>query len=127
MRARIVIVGGGFSGIGMAICLKQRGVEDFVVLERAGDVGGAWHQNSYPGCTCDIPSHLYSFSFAPNPDWSHTYSPRMEIRDYLRRCVVEFGIGEHLRTGVKLRAATWRAGEQRWELDTSQGLRPLTC
>ncbi|HEY5427761.1 MAG TPA: NAD(P)/FAD-dependent oxidoreductase [Solirubrobacteraceae bacterium] len=121
MHARVVIVGGGFSGLGMAIGLKRHGVEDFVVLERAPDVGGAWHHNSYPGCTCDIPSHLYSFSFAPNPNWSHTYSPRDEIRDYLRRCASEFGIRPHLRTGVELLTATWREADQRWELDTSRG------
>jgi cation diffusion facilitator CzcD-associated flavoprotein CzcO len=122
MHARVVIVGGGFSGLGMAIALKRDGVDDFVVLERAPDVGGAWHHNSYPGCTCDIPSHLYSFSFAPNPNWSHTYSPRAEIRDYLRRCAIEFGILEHLHTGVELLAATWHDGSQRWDLDTSDGL-----
>ena len=64
---RIVIVGAGFSGIGMAVALKQRGIDDFVVLERASDVGGVWQSNTYPGCRCDVPSHLYSFSFAPNP------------------------------------------------------------
>ena len=71
---RIAIVGSGFAGLGMAVKLKQAGIEDFVVLERTGDVGGTWHLNTYPGCQCDIPSHLYSFSFAPNPDWSRTYS-----------------------------------------------------
>ncbi len=70
---RIVIVGAGFGGLGMAIRLKQAGVEDFVVLERDADVGGTWWANTYPGCQCDIPSHLYSFSFAPNPNWTRTY------------------------------------------------------
>src|SRR3712207_1912255 len=81
----VAIVGTGFSGLGTAIRLKQEGIDDFVVLERAGDVGGTWHWNTYPGCACDIPSHLYSLSFAPNPHWSQTYSPQPEIRDYLRR------------------------------------------
>ena len=71
---RIVIVGSGFSGLGAAIRLKQAGIEDFVVLERGEDVGGTWNFNTYPGCQCDIPSHLYSFSFALNPNWSRTYS-----------------------------------------------------
>jgi cation diffusion facilitator CzcD-associated flavoprotein CzcO len=75
---RIAIVGSGFAGLGMAVKLKQAGIEDFVLLERTGDVGGTWHLNTYPGCQCDIPSHLYSFSLAPNPDCrapTH-YNPR---------------------------------------------------
>ena len=71
---RVAIVGTGFSGLGMAIRLKQEGIEDFVVFERADDVGGTWRDNTYPGAACDVPSHLYSFSFAPNPDWSRTFS-----------------------------------------------------
>src|SRR5690348_11793031 len=70
---RIVILGTGFAGLGMAIRLKQRGFSDFLVIERADDLGGTWRDNTYPGCACDIPSHLYSFSFAPNPNWSHQY------------------------------------------------------
>ena len=81
----IAIIGSGFSGLGMAIRLKQEGIEDFTVLERGGDVGGTWHFNTYPGCACDVPSHLYSFSFAPNHGWSETYSRQPEIRDYLQR------------------------------------------
>jgi cation diffusion facilitator CzcD-associated flavoprotein CzcO len=120
-HAKVVIVGAGFSGLGLAIRLKQRGVRDFVVLERAEDVGGTWTANTYPGCTCDIPSHLYSFSFAPNPDWSHTYSPQPEIRDYLRGCADRFGVRTHLRTNVAVDAARWLEDEQLWELDTSTG------
>jgi cation diffusion facilitator CzcD-associated flavoprotein CzcO len=118
---RIIIVGAGFSGLGMAIRLRQRGIEDFLVLERAADVGGCWHLNTYPGCMCDVPSHLYSFSFAPNPNWSHTYSAQPEIRDYLRRCAEDFHIRSHIRTGVELEAANWSEEEQRWALDTSAG------
>ncbi len=118
---RIVIVGSGFSGIGTAIRLKQRGIEDFVVLERAGAVGGTWNYNTYPGCRCDIPSHLYSFSFAPNPNWSNTYSPQPEIRDYLRRCVDEFQIGSHIRTNVEVQSADWNEDEQQWHILTSAG------
>ena len=72
---RVAIVGAGFSGLGMASRLKQEGIEDFVVLERAEDLGGTWRDNTYPGCACDVPSNLYSFSFAPNPGWSQTFSP----------------------------------------------------
>ena len=78
-HVRIAIVGSGFAGIGMAIRLKQAGIEDFVVLERADDVGGTWQANTYPGCQCDVPSHLYSFSFEPNPSWTRTYSRQPEI------------------------------------------------
>src|SRR5215210_3875066 len=80
----IAIIGSGFSGLGMAIRLKRQGVEDFVVLERGDDVGGTWHYNTYPGCACDVPSHLYSFSFAPNAGWSRTYSRQPEIPDLER-------------------------------------------
>ena len=69
---RIAIIGTGFSGLGMAIRLKQAGIDDFLLFERANDLGGTWRENTYPGCQCDVPSHLYSFSFAPNPNWSRT-------------------------------------------------------
>jgi len=120
-RFRIIIVGAGFSGLGMAIRLKQSGIEDFAVLERAPDVGGCWHFNTYPGCRCDVPSHLYSFSFAPNPGWSNTYSTQPEIRAYLRRCAEQFHVRAHVLTEVEVEAAAWNDGEQQWELDTSAG------
>jgi cation diffusion facilitator CzcD-associated flavoprotein CzcO len=121
-HVKVVIVGGGFSGVAMAIRLKQRGIENFVVLERAEDIGGTWQQNTYPGCRCDVPSHLYSLSFAPNPDWSHAYSPQEEIRDYLRACAERFGIRKHVRTGVEVDEATWLEEEHRWEIATNRGL-----
>jgi cation diffusion facilitator CzcD-associated flavoprotein CzcO len=117
----VVIVGSGFSGLGMAIRLKQAGIHDFAVLERAGEVGGTWHANTYPGCACDVPSHLYSFSFAPNPEWTQTYSPQPEIWDYLRRCADTFGIRPHVRLDCAVESATWLEGERRWEIETSQG------
>jgi cation diffusion facilitator CzcD-associated flavoprotein CzcO len=120
-HAKVIIVGAGFSGLGLAVRLKEQGTNDFLVLERAEDVGGTWTANSYPGCTCDIPSHLYSFSFAPNPNWSATYSPQPEIRDYLRRCADRFGVRTHLRTNVAVSEARWLDDEQLWELDTSAG------
>src|SRR5918997_3124676 len=88
----IAIVGAGFGGLGMAIGLKQQGVEDFVVLERAADVGGTWHANTYPGCQCDVPSNLYSFSFARKSDWTTAYPLRDQILDYLRECASRFGV-----------------------------------
>src|SRR4051794_32819873 len=98
-HASVAIVGAGFGGLGMAIRLRQEGVEDFVVLERDSDVGGTWWANTYPGCQCDIPSHLYSFSFAPNPDWHRTYARQPEIRDYLVGCADRFGLRDRIRTG----------------------------
>ena len=103
----IAIIGSGFSGLGMAIRLKQEGIEDFTVLERGDDVGGTWHFNTYPGCACDVPSHLYSFSFAPNPGWSDTYSRQPEIRDYLQRVADEFGIRPHVRLNCDVSGVEW--------------------
>ena len=118
---RVAILGTGFSGLGMAIRLKQQGEEDFVVLERADDVGGTWRDNTYPGCACDIPSVLYSFSFAPNPHWSHQYPPQREIWDYLRDCAKRFGILPHIRWNSELLAASWNEVEQCWHITTASG------
>jgi cation diffusion facilitator CzcD-associated flavoprotein CzcO len=117
----IVIVGSGFSGLGMAIRLKRAGMHDFAILERADEVGGTWQANTYPGCACDVPSHLYSFSFAPNPEWTQTYSPQPEIWDYLRHCADTFGVRPHIRLSCAVESATWLEGERRWEIETSQG------
>ena len=118
---RIAIIGTGFSGLGMAIRLKQKGIHDFVVLERAEDVGGTWRDNTYPGCQCDVPSHLYSFSFAPNPDWSRTYSEQPEIWEYLRRCSERYGASDHIRFGHEVTEAAWNEDEQHWALETNKG------
>jgi cation diffusion facilitator CzcD-associated flavoprotein CzcO len=118
---RIVIVGTGFSGLGMAIRLREEGELDFVLLERAGDLGGTWRDNTYPGCRCDVPSHLYSFSFAPKPDWSSTFSPQPEILDYLRACAERYGVMPHIRFNCELRGADWDPEAELWRLETSQG------
>ena len=89
---RIAVIGTGFSGIGLAVRLREAGIHDFVLLERADDLGGTWRDNTYPGCRCDVPSRLYSFSFAPNPDWSQAYSGQQEIWDYLRRVAEDHGV-----------------------------------
>jgi cation diffusion facilitator CzcD-associated flavoprotein CzcO len=117
----IVIAGSGFGGIGMAIRLRQSGIEDFAIFERAHDLGGVWRDNSYPGCACDVQSHLYSFSFAPNPDWTRAYSPQAEIQAYLRACVDRFGVRPHLRFGHEIQRARWDEASQRWQLETSRG------
>jgi cation diffusion facilitator CzcD-associated flavoprotein CzcO len=122
---RTVIVGTGFSGIGMAIKLLREGERDFVLLERAGEIGGTWRDNTYPGCRCDVPSHLYSYSFAPNPNWSSTFSPQPEILDYLRGVAARFGVLPHVRFETELESAEWDEGEARWSIQTSRG--PLSA
>jgi cation diffusion facilitator CzcD-associated flavoprotein CzcO len=124
-HVEVAIAGSGFAGLAMAIRLLQRGERDFVVLERAGDVGGTWRDNSYPGCACDVPSHLYSFSFEPNPHWSRTFSPQPEIQDYLRHCARKYGVLPHVRFDSELLDARWDEAAQRWILQTAGG--PLTA
>jgi cation diffusion facilitator CzcD-associated flavoprotein CzcO len=118
---RIAIVGTGFSGLGMGIRLKQEGEHDFVLLERAGEIGGTWRDNTYPGCRCDVPSHLYSFSFAPNPNWSSTFSPQSEILDYLKVTANRYGVLPHVSFETELESAAWDDDEQLWQLETSKG------
>src|SRR3989440_1259336 len=120
-EADVVIVGSGFSGLGTAIRLEQEGFEDFVVLERGDEVGGTWHFNTYPGCGCDVPSNLYSFSFAPNPDWTNTYSRQPEIGAYLRRCADTFGVRDRIRLGCHVTGAEWDEEAGRWTLETDDG------
>src|SRR3954447_7855724 len=110
-HVRVAVVGAGFAGLGASVALSRAGIEH-VVLERACDVGGTWRDNSYPGCRCDVPSHLYSFSFAPNPEWSSTFSPQPEIEDYLRKVTDAFGVRPHIRFGHAVESAHWEDG--RW-------------
>jgi len=116
---RVAIIGAGFGGLGAAIGLTRAGIDDFVVFERAGGLGGTWQANTYPGAQCDIPSILYSFSFAPNPNWSRLYPYQPEIRDYLTRCAREFGIEPRLRLRHDVLDASWRGGA--WHIETDQG------
>lgn len=120
-HVRVAIVGAGFSGLGLAIRLKQWGIDDFVVLERGDDVGGTWRDNTYPGCACDVPSHLYSFSFALNPNWTRTYSPQPEIWDYLRQCAERFGITHYIRYHEGMLGAAWDAHDHCWHITTTRG------
>ena len=121
MQTRVAIIGSGFGGLGTAIRLKQEGLSDFVILERAGDVGGTWRDNSYPGCACDVESHFYSLSFAPNPDWSDRYSRQPEIWRYLQRLADDGGLRGHLRFHQEVRGAEWDEGASLWHLDTAAG------
>src|SRR6476619_6498077 len=120
-RFETVIVGSGFSGLAMAQRLQEAGREDFVVLERAGDVGGTWRDNTYPGCACDAPSHLYSFSFAPNPDWTRKYATQPEILAYMESVARSSGLDRVARFGVEV--AQIRRDEARadWELTLGDG------
>src|ERR1700682_1348817 len=95
VHTRAVIIGTGFSGLGMGIALQQQGV-DFVILEKADDVGGTWRDNSYPGCACDIPSHLYSFSFEPTPDWKHLFSLQPARWDSLKGVTDKYGLRRYM-------------------------------
>ncbi len=118
-RHRVIVLGAGMSGICSGIRLRQKGIDDFVILEKAASVGGTWRENTYPGIACDVPSHVYSFSFALNPDWSHAYSGGAEIRDYCERCAREYGLGPHLRFGEEVESVTFERG--RWHVRTASG------
>jgi cation diffusion facilitator CzcD-associated flavoprotein CzcO len=118
---RIVVIGAGFGGIAAAALLRRAGFEDIAILEKADRVGGVWRDNVYPGCGCDIPAPLYSYSFARNPDWSCRYPPHAEIRGYLERCVVEFGLAASLRLGTEVTEARWDEAGSRWLVRTAGG------
>jgi cation diffusion facilitator CzcD-associated flavoprotein CzcO len=118
---RVAVIGAGFGGIGTVILLRRIGVTDVVVFERAGDVGGTWRDNTYPGCQCDIPTSLYSFSFAPNADWTRTYAPQPEIQAYLRQVADEHHVRRHVRFHHEVLDARWQPGERRWAIRTSGG------
>lgn len=115
----IIIIGSGFSGIAMGVLLRKAGIETFTILEKADDLGGTWRDNTYPGAACDIPSHLYSFSFEPKPDWSHSFSGHHEIKSYLSECVDKYDLRRHIRFGRKVVRATFRAGA--WSVETANG------
>ncbi|MFW0784247.1 NAD(P)/FAD-dependent oxidoreductase [Gordonia sp. CPCC 206044] len=117
---QIAIIGAGFSGLGAAIKLKQNGFDDFVVLDRGSDFGGTWRDNTYPGAACDVPSQLYSYSFAHNPRWSRSYSHQPEIHDYINGVADKHAIASHTRFGTEVLRAEWREDERRWVLDTER-------
>ncbi|MFE5329043.1 flavin-containing monooxygenase [Embleya sp. NPDC056575] len=116
-----VIIGAGFAGICMAIRLRRAGIEDFTVYEKADDVGGVWRDNTYPGAGCDIPSMLYSYSFAQRADWSRVFPEQHEILRYLHECAEKFGIRAHLALGTEVNAARWDETAAVWRIETSRG------
>jgi cation diffusion facilitator CzcD-associated flavoprotein CzcO len=117
----IVIVGSGFAGLCMAIRLKQAGHHDFVILEKNDDLGGTWRDNTYPGCACDVPSHMYSFSFELNPAWSRMFAPQLEIWEYTRRCADKYEIVPHIRFGRSVERMEWDEAAGRWHIATVTG------
>ena len=116
---KAIIVGTGFGGIGMAKHLKDAGMTDFIVLERQADVGGVWRDNTYPGAACDVPSHLYSFSFAPNPNWSRVFSGQSEIHAYLKHCVHKFGLESHIQFNQEVLEARFDESAREWNITTA--------
>jgi cation diffusion facilitator CzcD-associated flavoprotein CzcO len=116
-----LIVGAGFSGLGMAIALLREGERNFVVLEKADAIGGTWRDNTYPGCACDVPSHLYSFSFEQNPRWSRLFAPQQEIWDYMERCADKYGVRPHLRFNQDVIRCEWDERRSVWRVQTKSG------
>ncbi len=118
----VIIIGTGFAGLGMAINLRKAGKNNFVIFEREADVGGTWLVNNYPGCACDVQSHLYSFSFAPNPQWSRMFSPQEEIWQYLRDCADRFGVRPHIRFRQTVTSARYDEDAGIWTVTTDAGM-----
>lgn len=116
-----LIIGSGFAGLGMAVALRQAGETRFLILEKGGDVGGVWRDNAYPGAACDVPSHLYSFSFEPKPDWSRSFATQPEILDYLRHCADKYDLRRHLRLHTEVREAAWDEAAQGWTVTLADG------
>jgi cyclohexanone monooxygenase len=117
----VLIIGSGFAGLGAAIKLAQAGRSDYVVIERGGDVGGTWRDNTYPGAACDVPSHLYSYSFELNPNWSRSFSPQSEIQDYLRATARKYGVLDKHRFNTDVTGAWWDDDAQHWRVETTSG------
>ncbi len=119
----VLIVGAGFSGICMGIKLLEAGMQSFLIFEKSEEIGGTWWENRYPGCACDIPSHLYSFSFAPSTEWTRMYPGQQEIHDYLKRCVERYGLAPHLRLNTRFQEAAWDESESVWNITAADGVR----
>ena len=118
---RVVIIGAGFGGLAAAVALRRKGIDDLLIIERADGVGGTWRQNVYPGAACDIQSHLYSFSFAPNRRWSRTYAYQPEILAYLETVADDFDLRRHLMLGTSVRRLVWNDEALHWEVELVSG------
>jgi cation diffusion facilitator CzcD-associated flavoprotein CzcO len=112
---KVAIIGAGFGGLGAAVALRRTGIDDLVIIEADDGVGGTWRRNTYPGAACDIQSHLYSFSFAPNKSWSRTYARQPEILAYLESVADDFDLRRHLQFGTRVRSIEWNADSWSWD------------
>lgn len=117
----VVILGSGFAGLCMAIKLKEAGITSFIILEKASEVGGTWRENSYPGCACDVQSHLYSYSFEGNPNWSKSYAGWKEIQDYILHCTEKYQLRPSIRFNSDINEATFDETNARWNIRTTNG------
>lgn len=121
-RVELLIVGAGISGIGAAIRARAQGIHDVVVLEKASSLGGTWRDNTYPGCACDVPSALYSYSFAQKPDWSRVFATQPEILAYVRETAVQHGVTQRIHFGRDVLRATWDTSHDHWVVQTTRGV-----
>ena len=117
----LLIIGTGFAGIGLAMKLKRNGDNDFIIIERSDDVGGTWRDNRYPGAACDVPSHLYSYSFKLKSDWSRVFAPATEIWEYMRWCAQDEGLMPHIHFNTNMLDCSWDETSKLWRVSTSQG------
>ncbi len=120
-HTRVAILGAGFGGLGMAIQLLETGRSEFTIFEKAAGVGGTWRENTYPGCACDIASHLYSFSFEQDSGWSRTYAPQPEILRYLERVTAKHSLTDRIRFNTEIMRLDWDNAERRWQLTATDG------
>lgn len=120
-RPTVVIIGSGFGGLAMALELARSGHHDFLVLEKASEIGGVWRENTYPGAACDVPSPYYSFSYEPNPEWTQRYSTHASIKEYMNRVVDRYGLRSRIRFGTEVTSASFDATTGRWQIETSTG------
>ncbi|MFO7788848.1 MAG: NAD(P)/FAD-dependent oxidoreductase [Halospina sp.] len=120
-HTQVAIIGSGFSGLGMAIRLKGEGRHSFRIFEKNDGIGGTWRQNHYPGCACDVQSHVYSYSFEPNPEWTRMFAPQEEIRQYLEHCADKYRIRPHIHLNTPLTEARWDESRALWQLKDDQG------
>lgn len=120
-HTQVAIIGSGFSGLGMAIRLKGEGRHSFRIFEKDGGIGGTWRQNHYPGCACDVQSHVYSYSFEPNPEWTRMFAPQKEIRQYLEHCADKYQVRPHIHLNTALTEARWDNARALWQLQDNHG------
>ena len=119
----VLIVGAGFSGLCMGIKLLEAEMKSFLMIEKSCEIGGTWWDNRYPGCACDIPSHLYSFSFAPSTEWTRMYPGQQEIHDYLKRCIERYELAPYLRLNTRFQEAIWDESGGAWDVTAGDGMR----